>query len=83
MANKITITIEGTDLVYGYLTNEGGVEQSGVIGVSGYVEGEKAWKVLKKKVGVDAILIDCGYRTTKYSMDVETFIANADIVGEG
>ena len=80
MANKITRTIEQTDLVYGFLTNEGGVEQSGVISVNGCVEDEKAWKVLKKKVGVDAILIDCVHRTNKYSMDVETFISYAEIV---
>lgn len=80
MANKITRTIEETDLIYGFLTNEGSVEQYGVISVRGYVEGEKAWKVLKKKVGVDAILIDCEHRTTKYSMYVETFISNAEIV---
>lgn len=80
MANKITRTIEHTDLIYGFLTNEGGVEQSGHISVNGFVEDEKAWKVLKKKVGVDAILIDCVHRANKYSMDVETFISNAEIV---
>ena len=82
MADKITRTIEQTDLIYGFLTNEGGVEQSGVISVNGYVEDEKAWKVLKKKVGVTAILIECVHRVTKYSMDVETFISNAEIVEE-
>ena len=82
MANKITRTIEQTDLIYGFLTNDGGVEQSGVISINGNVEGEKAWKVLKKQVGVDAILIDCSHRATKYSMDVETFITNAEIVEE-
>lgn len=80
MANKITRTIEQTDLIYGFITNEGRVEQTSVISVGGYVEGEKAWKVLKKKVGVDAILIDCVHRVNKYSMDVETFISNAEIV---
>lgn len=82
MANKITRTIEQTDLIYGFLTNDGGVEQSGVISINGNVEGENAWKVLKNKIGINAILIDCNHRITKYSMDVETFIANADAVEE-
>ena len=77
MANKITRKIEQTDLIYGFLTNEGRVEQSVSISVIGHVEGEKAWKVLKKKVGVDAILIECVHRVTKYSMDIDTFINNA------
>ena len=81
MRKKITRTIEQTDLVYGFLTNEGGVEQSGVICVNDWVEGEKAWKVLKKKVGSDAILIDCVHRTNKYSMDIDTFIATSKIMG--
>lgn len=80
MRDKIIRSIEQTDLFYGFLTNDGGVEQSGVICVNDWVEGEKAWKVLKKKVGVDAILIDCAHRTNKYSMDVETFISNAEIM---
>lgn len=79
MANRITKTIEQTDLIYGILTNEGGVAQDGgIISVIGHVEGKKALEVLKKKVGADAILIDYSHRVTKYSMNVETFIDNAE-----